>query len=244
MHPYQKYSGVYDLFLPDYERFIQIIEKAIREYLPDPQSLLELACGTGNILQHFVNQYEVSGLDISASMLEQAKKKLPGVPLYEMNMANFNLGRKFDVIVCMYDSINHLLKYEDWIMTFKCVRNHLNPGSVFIFDMNTPARLHRLSQLPGFVQMKEDVYVIMKVTKTVKNIVNWNVKIFQKLKDNQYELAEDNIKETSFSPKTVKTDLEKLFGAVHTHTFESGPHSERIFFVCRMADKKEPLTPD
>jgi len=234
MNLYQKYSGVYDLFQTNYERFFQVIEETIQEYSHNPKSLLELACGTGNILQHFVNKYEISGIDISASMLEQAKKKLPYVPLYEMNMANFRLGRKFDVVLCMYDSINHLLEYEDWIMMFKCVHNHLNPGGVFIFDMNTLERLDRLSQIPGFVQQKDDVYLIMKVNKLAKNVTNWNVKIFQKLKDNQYELGEDNIKETSFSPKIVKMDLEKLFGKVHIRTFEDGLNRDRIFFVCQV----------
>jgi ubiquinone/menaquinone biosynthesis C-methylase UbiE len=234
MNIYQKYSGVYDLFLPNYERFFQVIEETIQEYSHNPQSLLELACGTGNILQHFVNKYEVSGIDISTSMLEQAKKKLPDVPLYEMDMANLKLGRKFDVVVCMYDSINHLLEYKDWIMMFKCVHNHLNPGGVFIFDMNTSERLDRLAQLPGFVQQKEDVYLIMRVNKMADNVVNWNVKIFQKLKDNQYELGEDNIKETSFPPKIVKMDLEKLFAKVHILTFEDEPNSDRIFFACQV----------
>jgi predicted TPR repeat methyltransferase len=236
LNPYQQYSGVYDLFQASYiyERFFQVIEESIREYSRNPQSLLELACGTGNILQHFVNKYEISGIDISASMLEQAKKKLARASLYEMNMANFDLGRKFDVVLCMYDSINHLLNYEDWTGMFKCVHNHLNPGGLFIFDMNTLGRLDRLSQMSEFVQQEDDVYLIMKVNKLAKNVINWKVKIFQKLQGNQYELGEDNIKETSFSTNKVKMDLEKVFGRVHIRNSEEGLTRDRIFFVCQV----------
>jgi len=234
MNLYQNFGVVYDLFIVNYDRFFQFIDATIQEYAHNPRSLLELACGTGNILQHFVNKYEISGIDMSASMLKQAKKKLPDVPLFEMNMANFKLNKKFDLVLCMFDSINHLLEYKDWVMTFQCVKNHLNPGGVFMFDMNTLERLDRLSQSPASVQQKDDAYLIMKLTKTDENVANWNVKIFQKLRDDQYELREDNIKETSFSPERVKMDLEKLFGKVYIRPFDDRPNivRDRIFFIC------------
>jgi ubiquinone/menaquinone biosynthesis C-methylase UbiE len=141
MSLYEHYSKVYDLFNTNYDWCIQFVEEAIEEHTEGVQSLLELACGTGNILQHFVGKYEVSGLDLSASMLAQAREKLPGVPLYEMDMSAFELDKTYDAILCMYDSINHLLEYDDWIGTFNSVRRHLNPGGIFVFDMNTLARL-------------------------------------------------------------------------------------------------------
>jgi len=235
MNLYQHFSEVYDLFISDYEWCLRFIKETIREYADNPRSLLELACGTGNLLQHFIDEYEISGIDISASMLAQAKKKLPNVPLFEMNMADFKLNRKFDLIICMFDSINHLLSYEDWLKTFSCVRNHLNPGGVFMFDMNTLERLDRISQSPGFMQQKDDVYLNMKVTKIDENAWNWNVKIFKRVRDNLYELNEDNIKEASFSLQKVKQDLEMSFGKVRIRTYEDGPNSVigRTFFICQ-----------
>jgi len=235
MSLYQHFSEVYDLFISDYEWCFEFIKETIQEYADNPRSLLELACGTRNILQHFIDEYEISGIDISASMLEQAKKKMPDVPLFEMSMTDFKLDRKFDLILCMFDSINHLHNYEDWINTFSCVRNHLNPGGVFMFDMNTLERLDRMSQLPGLMHQKGDAYLNMKVTKTAGNVVNWNVKIFKRVRDNLYELNEDNIEEASFSPQKVKQDLEMLFGKVHIRTYEDGPNIVigRTFFVCQ-----------
>lgn len=236
---YENFSEVYDLFLGDYDGYdwcIQFIEATIQEYGQNPKALLELACGTGNILQNFAGKYEVSGLDISASMLKQAKEKLPDVPFYEMNMAGFQLNRRYDIILCMFDSINHLLKYQGWISTFTSARDHLNPGGIFIFDMNTSERLDHLSQATGVIQQKNDAYLVMKVTKTADNITNWNLKIFKGVRDNLYELSEDNIEEASFSPQKVKKDLETLFGKVRIRTFEDGPNMVRgrVFFVCQV----------
>lgn len=236
MDQYYNYSKVYDLFTPSYDWCYDFIEEAIRNYTDNPGSILEIACGTGNVIQHFADKYEVSGLDLSASQLEQARKKLPGVPLFHMSMADFSLGKKYDVILCMFDSINHLLEYEDWLNTFRCVRSHLNPGGIFVFDMNTIERLDRIAQSPGFFQQEADSYITMKASKEDKGIVRWNVKVFQHCKDNLYELSEDNVEETTFSPQKVEKDLKELFSKVHLRTIEDGANTtrDRIFFISKI----------
>ena len=118
MDRYKNFSKVYDIFSTNYDWCLGFIEEVIRDYVIDPKSILELACGTGNILHHFTGRYEVAGLDISTSMLEQARKKLPDVPFFQNDMVDFNLENKYDVILCMYDSINHILKYENWLNVF------------------------------------------------------------------------------------------------------------------------------
>ena len=229
------YSRVYDLFNSNYDSFYNFIEAAIKEYHQNPKSLLELACGTGNILQHFVDMYEVAGLDISAAMLEQAKRKLPDIPFYEMNMADFQLDRRYDVVLCMYDSINYLLRYEDWASTFRHVYNHLNPRGIFIFDMNTQEKLDRLARFPAGVQQIGDNYMIVKVTKDDNNVFNWNVKVFQKAGNNLYEFGEDNNKQIAFSQQKVNEELQTLFADVQIRTLDDGTNTmrDRVFFICQ-----------
>ena len=71
--------------------------------------MLELACGTGSILAQLRDEYEVVGVDLSPQMLAIAWEKLPGVELIEGDMTEVRLGRTFDAVLCLYDSINHLL---------------------------------------------------------------------------------------------------------------------------------------
>jgi predicted TPR repeat methyltransferase len=77
---------------------------------------------------HLRPEYEVTGLDVSAPMLKVAAAKLPGVPLVEADMTQFELGERFDVVLCVYDSINHLLEFGQWEAVFERVHEHLDRG--------------------------------------------------------------------------------------------------------------------
>jgi hypothetical protein len=87
-----------------------------------------------------------------------------------------------------------------------------------------------MAQAPGAVQCEDDIYLITKVTKIADDAVNWNIKLFQKLRDNLYELSEDNIKETTFSQQKVEENLNTLFNKVQITNTERG----RIFFICQV----------
>ena len=77
-------------------------------------------------------------------MLSIARKKLPHVRFYRKDMVRFDLGRKFDVIICVFDSINHVLKFADWQKIFRNAARHLEDDGLFLFDINTQAKLERL----------------------------------------------------------------------------------------------------
>jgi hypothetical protein len=63
-------------------------------------------------------------------MLEVAAAKLPGVPLVEADMTQFELGERFDVVLCVYDSINHLLEFGQWEAVFDRVHEHSTVAAV------------------------------------------------------------------------------------------------------------------
>lgn len=64
-------------------------------------------------------------------------------------MANFELDKKFDVILCIFDSINHLVDFEQWELTFDSVKAHLNDDGVFIVDINTVYKMERILRRNG-----------------------------------------------------------------------------------------------
>ena len=52
------------------------------------------------------------------------------------DMTNFDLQKTFDVVLCNYNSICHLLTWQDWQKFFEMAYNHLNENGIFIFDIN------------------------------------------------------------------------------------------------------------
>jgi len=101
-------------------------------------TILETACGTGIVAKEFQKiGYDITGLDINEKMIKEAKKNLSEEKLILADMTNFDLQKKFDVILCNYNSICHLLSWQDWQKFFEMSQKHLEENGILIFDINT-----------------------------------------------------------------------------------------------------------
>ncbi len=156
---------------------IQLFRDLIHKYTPDASQLFEIGCGTGNVLQAFRNDYEITGLDLSANMLKIAAQKVPSARLIEGNMIAFDLQEKFDIILCVYDSINHLLKFSDWERVLANVAAHLRPKGLFIFDVNTFAKLRRRSAEPPVIHGDGRRYVRARMKHEHSSVFAWYIDI-------------------------------------------------------------------
>lgn len=236
MTDYDQFSKFYDAIMGDRTNTVERIELLIQKYNPAAKSLLEVACGTGALLKMLASKYAVSGSDLSAGMLEVARKEVPEAHLYEQSMTDFVIPQKFDVIVCLFDSINHLLALEEWGKSLIQAREHLSENGVFIFDMNTEKKLDRVLNESAGVREFDGHVMIMDVSDVGEKIVNWNVKIFEHTKDDQYRLHEENIREVTFPTDNVTKLANSIFGFVEvvdldeTHPKKNG---ERLHFICK-----------
>jgi len=147
--PYHRFAKVYDQMGADRfsEKMVEYTCRILSRLRDHPKSILDLCCGTGTAAIIFADSgYDVVGLDGSKYMLKMARKKaafknLP-IKFHHQQLPDFDIksGRKratFDLITCFYDSLNYLLKESELQRCFKTVNDHLNPGGLFIFDMNT-----------------------------------------------------------------------------------------------------------
>lgn len=236
MTDYDQFSKFYDVVMGDRAKTVERIELLIQKYNPAAKTLLEVACGTGALLKMLASKYDVSGLDLSAGMLGVARKEVPEAHLYEQSMTSFVIPEKFDAIVCLFDSINHLLTIEDWERCLIQAREHLSKNGIFIFDMNTEKKLDRVLNESAGVREFNGHVMIMNVTDAGENIVSWNVKIFEHVAGDRYRLHEENIRETTFSTDTITELANKIFGSVilvdldEMHPKKNG---ERLHFICK-----------
>ncbi len=109
-----------------------------------PYEVLDCACGTGNLSLELAKLgLSVTGIDLSAPMIQQAQKKstlsdvLPEMHFFQGDLSNFNLGKTFDSATCLYDSLNYILDNQSITNAFSCIRKHLKTGGIFVFDFNS-----------------------------------------------------------------------------------------------------------
>ena len=139
---YEMLAQYYDELLQD-EEALSLWLKYIEE--EKFHTVLELASGSGvmaGILQR--KGYEVIASDISEAMKDVAWSNFDGDYLI-LNMTDYDLDRKFDLILCICDSINYL--YEDELdRFFECAAKHLNKHGRLIFDMHHKNRLEEFKE--------------------------------------------------------------------------------------------------
>ena len=236
MVAYTKLDRFYDAAMGDRTEMASYISRLIRRHKPKARTLLELACGTGAILKILAKSYDVVGLDLSPQMLLFARKKLPHVRFYRKDMVSFDLATKFDVIICVFDSINHVLKFADWQTIFRNAARHLEKDGLFLFDINTEAKLERLINAPTWVHKFGRNLEFINVTDGRRGIANWNIRVFEHRRGNKYGLFEEDIEEISFPVSKIKAALRKQFTnvkVVDPRGQKSSGKSDRLYFICK-----------
>ncbi len=98
------------------------------------RSWLDVACGTGRHLEYLRRNHDVTGVDLSPSMLRVARRRLPGVRLLQGDMRTLELGRTFDVVSCLFSAIGHLRSEREVAHAFANFARHLKPGGVTIVE--------------------------------------------------------------------------------------------------------------
>src|SRR5690554_6575770 len=138
--PYTVFARVYDQVMADIEygewaEFI-LTEAARRGFSGGP--VLDLACGTGNSAEPLLRRgYRVTGVDRSAEMLTVARERHREGVWLQGEFTSFSLGQKFELVQCVFDALNNLLDPADFVQTARQVFSHLEPGGLFMFDINT-----------------------------------------------------------------------------------------------------------
>lgn len=167
MNAYKRFSYYYDEVVErlDYRKWLNFVIP----YLHYNDKVLDLACGTGTLCMMLkLKEFNVSGLDLSEEIIEIAKEKAKinhlQIPYHIGDMTNFNLGEKFNMITCFFDSINFLKTKEDVKKLFECVYNHLEDNGYFICDIFSQALFDQYKN--NVLDEDYDFFKIKWVTKT------------------------------------------------------------------------------
>ena len=133
----------------DYAAEAAEIARRIRAEHPDATSVLDVACGTGEHAVHLAEGFEVHGIDLEPAFVARAREKVPHGRFEVADMRDFDLGRRYDVVQCLFSSIGYLTEPEDVVAALRCFERHLAPGGVILVEpWITPDRFE-----PGHIGM-------------------------------------------------------------------------------------------
>lgn len=231
-----EFARFYDQIMGDRSEDVERVAGYIRRFLPGARSLLELGCGTGALLAALSGDLAVTGIDRSPDMLATAAASVPQATLVQADMTAFSLPERFDVAICMFDTLNHLQRFESWLELFDRVYEHLAPDGIFVFDVNTTGRMRRLWRGAGFAVDFGANTVIMEVSPIQGDLSDWEVTIFEHLGEDTYRRHHESIPELAVALETIRDALAVHFDLLAEDDLDGGTasdDSERVYYASR-----------
>ena len=166
MPAYKALAASYDRLTNDvdYEATVAFYHQLLEQEGVRPRTVADLACGTGSVALILAKQgYQVIGVDMSEEMLTvaaQRAQELKNPPRFiHQKLQALHLPRGVDLAVCALDSLDYITNPDDCAKAIRRVYKALNPGGVFLFDVNTPEKLRAMDG-QVFLDEDDDVYCV------------------------------------------------------------------------------------
>ena len=254
METYSGFAMVYDMFMDNipYDEWSRYLIDLLKENGIEDGILLDLGCGTGNITELLAGAgYEMIGIDNSDEMLNIAlsKREQSGFDILYLNqdMREFELYGTVRAVVSICDSMNYILEEDELLEVFRLVNNYLDPGGVFIFDMNTISKYEGIGDSVIAENREESSFIWENTYYEEEQINEYDLTLFIKDKDGRYDKFEENHLQRAYELETIKQLLAQSGLAFVTayDAFTKEPvrvDSERIYVIakeCQKMEKKE-----
>lgn len=153
----------YDLFVAPgpFEGDVDFYRACARRF---GNCVLELGVGTARVAVPLAEDgCAVTGLDLSQAMLDFAKQRIaelppavaPRIALVQGDMADFDLGRRFDWILIACRAFQHLIEPAAQRAALQAARRHLSVGGHLVIDLFDPRLEFCLPEAPALQQARE-----------------------------------------------------------------------------------------
>ena len=249
MGAYEALAASYDRLTSDvdYKATVDFYFEIIKREGVSVRTGVDLACGTGSVTALLAQRgIPVIGVDLSEEMLTLAQQKTQGLsprPVFlRQDLARLYLPRGVDLAVCALDSLDYITDPAACAAAIARVYKVLNPGGLFIFDVNTPEKLQAMDG-QVFLDEDEDVYCVWRgAFDPESNICSYGMDLFQRQGRLWHRSFEEH-REYAYSKEQL-TDYLKAAGFTGIRVYGDRSFSppeqgaQRIYFSARKGKQK------
>ena len=137
-NPFDRFARLYDW---EHDQYVADVDVHVGFARRFGGPVLELACGTGRLLEPLAKAgFVCTGVDSSPAMLERARRRLAGrggntPTLVEQRLEALDLGSQFRTIILGLDSFGLLLSRADQVRALKAARAHATHDGRLVLDV-------------------------------------------------------------------------------------------------------------
>ena len=231
----------------DYRQTVDFYKEILKVEDCHPRTAVDLACGTGSVALLLAEEgLRVTAVDLSPEMLCVASQKAQDMdnrPVFVcQDLSQLQLPRGVDLAVCALDSLDYILDPAACARAICRIYKHLNPGGIFIFDVNTPEKL-RAMDAQVFLDEDDDVYCVWRGSfDPEQNICSYGMDLFQRRGDTWTRSFEEH-QEYAYSQQQLEGFL-KAAGFTHIRVYADRSFAapaegeQRIYFSARKGKRK------
>lgn len=216
---YDALARVYDKLNRDVDHgvFADFYEDAFRRFGKKKiESVLDLGCGTGSMTLELARRgYDMTGLDASDDMLAVAHERAADAGISSIlwlgqDMTAFDLYGTVDAAVSCLDCVNHLTTNAALDKCFSLVHLFLEPGGLFLFDVNTPRKFRESYALHDYVLEDEGAVCAWRNDFREKSgICDFWLTVFEEQPDGSYLRRDTVERERLYTMRQLRAHLEK-----------------------------------
>ena len=249
MDAYTSFAQVYDLFMDNvpYDQWCGYITELLREYGIQDGLVLELGCGTGVLTRKLAAKgYDMIGVDYSEDMLEIAmdhRQEGEDILYLLQDMREFELYGTVRAAVSICDSMNYIVEYQDLVQVMKLVNNYLDPGGIFIFDLNTPYKYEEILGENTFAENRpEGSFIWENYYDGETGINEYDLTLFVREEEGIYRKFEETHYQRAYELEQVRRAIKEA-GLEFVAAYDAGTHkpvqqdSQRIYVIAREKGK-------
>ncbi len=245
---YESFARVYDTFMDEvpYDEWADYLIRELQKHGIREGLVLDLGCGTGQITKRLSQAgYDMIGVDMSADMLQIAQERMGDCDiLYLLQDAReFELYGTVRAVISTCDSLNYITERSGLLKVFELVNNYLDPGGLFLFDMNSVHYYEDLCADHTFAESRDECSFIWENSYDPREKINeYDLTLFLRTEDGLYERFLETHRERAWSIDEIQELLAQAGlqteGYVTAYSGEEpDSETERILFCAREQNK-------